>query len=88
MTLSSGKRERVEMNSSDMPSEKYSFAGSPLELTSGRTAIDFSEDGSALSRRKSLSVSNKTTAMANIAIIQRSTFRRDWRASGGKGAAG
>jgi hypothetical protein len=25
-----------------MPSEKYSFAGSPVELTSGRTAIDFS----------------------------------------------
>jgi hypothetical protein len=30
------------MNSSDMPSEKYSLAGSPVELTSGSTAIDFS----------------------------------------------
>jgi hypothetical protein len=34
------------MNSSDMPSAKYSLAGSPLELTSGSTAIDFS--GAAL----------------------------------------
>ncbi len=30
------------MNSSDMPSEKYSFARSPVELTIGSTAIDFS----------------------------------------------
>jgi hypothetical protein len=30
------------MNSSDIPSEKYSFAGSPVELTNGSTAIDFS----------------------------------------------
>ena len=30
------------MNSSDMPSEKYSLAGSPVELTIGSTAIDFS----------------------------------------------
>ena len=33
------------MNSSDMPSEKYSLAGSPLELTIGMTAIDFSVAG-------------------------------------------
>ena len=45
MTFRSGKREKVEMNSSDMPSEKYSLAGSPLELTSGMTAIDFSVTG-------------------------------------------
>ena len=35
------------MNSSDMPSEKYSLAGSPLELTIGSTAIDFSGNGGA-----------------------------------------
>ncbi len=28
------------MSSSDKPSEKYSFDGSPLVLTSGSTAID------------------------------------------------
>ena len=43
MTLSSCKRESEEMNSSDMPSAKYSLAGSPLELTSGSTAMLFSE---------------------------------------------
>ena len=42
MTLSSCNRESDEMNSSDMPSEKYSLAGSPVEFISGRTAIDFS----------------------------------------------
>jgi hypothetical protein len=42
MTLRSCKRESEEMNSSDMPSEKYSLAGSPVELTIGSTAIDFS----------------------------------------------
>ena len=42
MTLRSRKRESEEMNSSDMPSEKYSLAGSPVELTIGSTAIDFS----------------------------------------------
>ena len=45
MTLRSCKRESDEMNSSDMPSEKYSLAGSPVELTSGSTAIDFSGIG-------------------------------------------
>src|SRR5207237_10066373 len=40
MTLRSCKRESDEMNSSDMPSEKYSLAGSPVELTSGSTAMD------------------------------------------------
>ena len=48
MTLSSCKRESEEMNSSDMPSEKYSLAGSPVELMSGRTAIDFSGIGAAV----------------------------------------
>ena len=42
MTFRSRKRESEEMNSSDIPSEKYSFAGSPVELTIGSTAIDFS----------------------------------------------
>ena len=42
MTLRSRKRESEEMNSSDMPSEKYSLAGSPVELVIGSTAIDFS----------------------------------------------
>ena len=51
MTLRSCKRESEEMNSSDMPSEKYSLAGSPVELTSGSTAIDFS--GIAEQRSKS-----------------------------------
>src|SRR4029453_14863042 len=36
------KRESEEMNSSDMPSEKYSLAASPVEFINGRTAIDFS----------------------------------------------
>ena len=43
MTLRSCKRESEEMNSSDMPSEQYSLAGSPVELTIGSSAIDFSE---------------------------------------------
>src|SRR5205814_5647402 len=43
MTLRYCNRESEEMNSSDMPSAKYSLAGSPLELTSGNTAMDFSE---------------------------------------------
>src|SRR5438309_11892262 len=46
MTLRSGKRDSVEINSSDMPSEKYSLAASPVEFVSGRTAMDFS--GTAL----------------------------------------
>src|SRR3954464_14930905 len=43
MTLRSCNRESEEMNSSDIPSAKYSLAGSPLELTSGNTAMDLSE---------------------------------------------
>src|SRR6266436_1804346 len=34
---------RAAINSSDNQSEKYSSFGSPLSLTSGRTAIDFCE---------------------------------------------
>ena len=42
MTLRSRKRESEEMNSSDIPSEKYSLAGSPLEFINGSTAMLFS----------------------------------------------
>jgi hypothetical protein len=52
MTLSSCKRESVEMNSSDMPSEKYSLAGSPVELTSASTAMLFSMIAKAGRRKK------------------------------------
>jgi hypothetical protein len=80
MTLSSCKRESVEMNSSDMPSAKYSLAGSPVELSSGRTAIDLSGIGAAVVsltpwRSTKRSVSSDTTATANTPMIAKSSLR-------------
>src|SRR5215813_1601675 len=42
ITLSSGIFAKTAINYSERPSEKYSLLGSPLVLTSGSTAIDFS----------------------------------------------
>src|SRR3954471_16258719 len=47
MTLSSGLCERWSINSSDRPSEKYSWSRFSLMSTKGSTAIDFCGASSA-----------------------------------------